>query len=66
MKCHYKLMEKPIKINYTCSNCGRKRTITYTYINEFGGALSNHNEQCMPYMECPRCHRLSMKEDRNE
>ena len=62
----YYIPIKPIKINYTCINCGRKRTITYTHKNEFGGLLSNHSEQCMPYMECPRCHRLTMKEDKSE
>ena len=66
MNCHYKLMEKPIKINYNCTNCGRKRTITYIYVNEFGGLLSNHNEYCMPYMKCPRCRVNAMVEDKNE
>lgn len=66
MNCHYKLMEKPIKINYTCSNCGRKRTITYVSKNEFGGLLSNHNEQCMPFMYCPRCRKITMIEDKSE
>ena len=57
---------KPIKINYTCINCGRKRTITYNAKNEVGGLLSTQFEQCMPYMKCPRCNKRTMKEDKSE
>ena len=57
---------KPIKINYTCINCGRKRTITYNARNEAGGLLSTQFEQCMPYMICPRCNKRTMKEDKSE
>lgn len=57
---------KPIKINYTCINCGRKRAITYTSKCAGGGLLSNHNEQCMPFMYCPRCKKDTMIEDKNE
>lgn len=62
-KDYYKPI-KPIKINYTCINCGRKRTITYNAKNEFGGLLSNDFKQCMPYMWCPRCNKRTMKEDK--
>lgn len=59
-------VKPPVKINYVCQNCGRKRTITYTKKCSAGGLLSNHNEQCMPYMECPRCNKRTMRKDKSE
>lgn len=52
----------PIKINYICTKCGRKRTITYNAKNDAGGLLSTQFELCMPFMYCPRCNKLTMKE----
>lgn len=58
----YAIKIKTIKKNYICGNCNRKRTITYTHKCKMGGLLSNHNEQCMPYMYCPRCKKYAMVE----
>ena len=52
-----------IKKNYICRICGRKRTITYTKKCDAGGLLSNHGEQCLPVMKCPRCNNISMEEE---
>ena len=62
MKNDYNIKIKPIKINYECQNCGRKRTITYTRRCVAGGLLSNKNELCVPFMYCPRCKKFTMIE----
>lgn len=58
----YVIKIKPIKKNYKCLNCGRKRTITYKRKCHAGGLLSTTNEQCLPCMLCPRCKTFNMVE----
>ena len=62
----YGIKIKPIKKNYKCIKCGRKRTITYNRRCNAGGLLSTANEQCLPYMLCPRCKNKTMIEVEEE
>ncbi len=57
------MQEVKVKINYLCINCGRKATITYDRKCNGGGLwISKTNTPCLPFMQCPRCKKIAMKE----
>lgn len=62
----YGIKIQPVKKNYICKYCGRKRIITYRYRCQAGGLLSNKGEQCMPIMLCPRCKQHTMIENKEQ